>query len=135
VPVPKPAEVTPARRDPARARRDVDVGRGHLRAGRFDAAEAAFHRALEADARSHEAFSGLSEVYFNRAAYQKALSYAQRAVAGAPRRADYRMQLGDAYFKVLQYDDARREYEVAARRGHPRATSALARLRERMGRG
>jgi Flp pilus assembly protein TadD len=72
-------------------------------------------------------------VYFNRAAHQKALSFAKRAVTLAPRRAEYRMQLGDAYFKVLRYDDARAEYEAALDLGHARAKDALARLRSRLG--
>ena len=122
-----------ASHDPLVARQAVGQGRSHLMAGEFAAAETAFHRALDADALNHAALSGLFEVYFNGAAYQKALSFAQRAVSIAPRRAEYRMQLGDAYLKVLRYDDARREYEVALRRGHRGAKAALARLQARLG--
>ncbi len=128
-----PATAPTAHVDADAARRAIGQGRVHLKAGEFAAAETSFHRALEADARSHEALSGLSEVYFNRAAHQKALSFAKRAVTLAPRRAEYRMQLGDAYFKVLRYDDARGEYEAALDLGHAPAKAALARLRSRLG--
>ena len=92
-----------------------------------------FHQALAADSRSHAALSGLSDVQFERGAYAQALEFARRAVALAPKIAGYRMQLGDASFKVLRYPEAREAYAKAKQLGHPGAAAALAKVDHRLG--
>lgn len=122
-------------RDPSAARNAVESGRSAYRTGQFDHAEAHFHRALALDRRSEAAFVGLAELYFERGAYDKALQFARRGVAVAPKSAALRMALGDAYFKVLRYKEARSEYEAAQRFGHRDAAPALQRLDRRVGVG
>jgi tetratricopeptide (TPR) repeat protein len=121
------------RRDPATAKSEAAAGQSALRRGADADAEQAFHRALAKDSSNVTALVGLSEIHFQRGAYQKALSYAKKAAAVAPKRASIRMQLGDAYFKVHRYDDARREYEAAKKLGATAAASALARIDARVG--
>jgi tetratricopeptide (TPR) repeat protein/predicted Ser/Thr protein kinase len=129
-----PAAPAPTR-SPAAAKALVQEARKDLRAGRFDAAEKALHRALSLDAGSHAALSALSDAAFEQGRYAEAAEFARRAVAIAPKRADYRMQLGDAYFKVLRYTDARAAYDKALALGHKQAAAALRRLDERLGAG
>ncbi len=124
---------SPSKRDTAGAKAEARAGRAALARGDDTAAAKAFHRALDKDRRNKAALVGLSELYFERGAYQKALSYARKAAAVAPRDSAVRMQLGDAYFKVHRYGEARREYEQAATLGHKGAARALKRLRERVG--
>jgi tetratricopeptide (TPR) repeat protein len=122
-----------ATRDPVAARSQIEAGRAALAAGRYAEAEQAFHRALDKDGGNPAALSGLSNLYFERSAYQKALRYAKKAVAVAPKNAAFRMQLGDALFKVHRYAEARREYEEAKKIGHDNAQSALDRIDRRLG--
>ncbi len=139
-PAPAPTSTTPTAapaptRSPAAAKALVQEARKDLRAGRFDAAEKALHRALSFDGGSHAALSALSDAAFEQGRYAEAAEFARRAVALAPKRADYRMQLGDAYFKVLRYTDARAAYDKALALGHKQAAAALRRLDERLGAG
>jgi tetratricopeptide (TPR) repeat protein len=122
-------------RSPAAAKTLVQDARKDLRAGRFDAAQKALHRALAFDPGSHAALSALSDLAFEQGRYAEAAEYARRAVGLAPKRADYRMQLGDAYFKVLRYSDARAAYDKALALGHKQAAAALKRIDERLGAG
>jgi hypothetical protein len=50
-----------------------------------------------------------------------------------PRKSDYQIQLGDAYFKVLRYTDARTHYEKAEALGDSRARERLKRLESKLG--
>jgi Flp pilus assembly protein TadD len=112
---------------------EVKAARAALRRGDDAAAEQAFHRALGKDSSTVAALAGLSNIYFERGSFQKALSYGKKAVALSPKNASYRMQLGDVLFKVHRYDDARREYEEAKKLGHGGAAKALKRLATRVG--
>jgi tetratricopeptide (TPR) repeat protein len=133
-PAPSTTATAPApARSPAAAKTLVQQARKDLRAGRFDDAEKALHRALAFDPASHAALSALSDAAFEQGRYAEAAEFARRAVGFAPKRADYRMQLGDAYFKVLRYTDARAAYDKALALGHKQATAALRRIDDRMG--
>lgn len=123
------------KRDPGEAKAEAKAGRAALRRGSYGVAEKAFHRALAKDGRNETALAGLSEIYFERGAYQKALSYAKKAAGVAPKRGSIRMQLGDAYFKVHRYDAARKEYETAKKLGAKGAARALERVESRIGSG
>jgi len=122
-----------ARKSSASAKAETKAGRAALARGDDAAAEQAFHRALNRDPRNLGALLGLSELYFERGAYQKSLGYARKATAVAPRSGAGHMQLGDACFKVHRYDEARTEYGKAVKLGHSGAKRALERLEERVG--
>ena len=133
-PDPEPAAPQTARRgDAAAARARVREGQSALRAGHFAQAERAFHRALAADPGAHAAMAGLSDVAFERGAYEVAAKWARKAVRRAPRRAAYRIRLGDAYLRVLRYRDAQTQYEKARALGSPVADKRLARLHAKTG--
>lgn len=112
---------------------EARAGQAALARGDDRAAEKAFHRALNEDRRNLAALLGLSELYFDRGAYQKSLGYARKATGVAPRSGSAHMHLGDAYFKVHRYDEARRAYDKAVKLGHSGAKRALERLEQRVG--
>jgi Flp pilus assembly protein TadD len=122
-----------SKRDPDNARAEAAAGQAALRRGADAEAEQAFHRALSKDGDNVTALVGLGEIHFQRGAYQKALTYAKKASIAAPKRASIRMQLGDAYYKLHRYDDARREYETAQKLGASEAAQALKRIDARVG--
>ncbi len=103
------------------------------KSGDAAAAERAYHRALASDPRHVGALAGLAELHFDRAAYPKAVSFGERAVAQAPTRAALRIALGDALFKVSRYADARAQYERADALGHASAKARLAQLAAKLG--
>ncbi|MEM9456546.1 MAG: serine/threonine-protein kinase [Myxococcota bacterium] len=128
------SDASPAdRRNPAKAKALARQGTSAFRKGEFAQAEALFHRALGYNRRNATALGGLSELYFERGSYQKAVQYGSKAVRAAPRRARYRIVLGDAYFKTLAYQNARRQYAKAESLGHPSAAGRLEQLRQRLG--
>ena len=88
--------------------------------GRLAEAEEAFTRAVRADSTNAVAVGGLAEVAFERARYSDALDYARRAARLAPKRPKYLVATGDAYFKLLRYDEALRELREGARARAPR---------------
>lgn len=77
---------------------------------------------------------GLADVHFERAEHGKAVTYAEKAIRVAPRHAGYRLKLGDAYFKVLRYEDARTQYTKASELGHSAAQTRLHKLDQKVGR-
>ncbi|MEM6993148.1 MAG: protein kinase [Myxococcota bacterium] len=120
-------------RDPAAAEAEAKQGVAALRRGDDAEAERAFHRALAKHSKNRTALQGLSELHFDRGTYSKALKYARKAVAVAPKSPGIRMQLGDAYFKVHRYDEARSAYVKAQGLGAAEATKAIAKVDARLG--
>jgi tetratricopeptide (TPR) repeat protein len=118
-------------RDSARAH--VERARAAQRSGDMKAAESWFHRALEIDRGQPDALAGLSELYFEQGAYQRALEFARRGVKAAPKSGRHHVILGDCNFKALRYADARAAYETALELGHSSARGRLARLDEMLG--
>jgi tetratricopeptide (TPR) repeat protein len=104
---PSPADKSDARRQ---AKQWIESGKAALAAGRFDEATTSFTRALAADRAAHAALAGLAEVAYNQADFQRAVLSARRAIARAPRNASYRMTLAKAYYKIMRYDDAIRQW-------------------------
>jgi len=123
----------PVRRSPKRARALATEGMSAFRRGDFERSEALFHQALVHDRRNATALGGLAELHFERGSYQKAVQFGSKAVRAAPRRGKYRIVLGDAYFKTLSYQRARREYEKAKALGAASASARLAQLDARLG--
>jgi tetratricopeptide (TPR) repeat protein len=74
-------------------------------------------------------------VHFTEGDYDKAVQYGKRAVELAPGRGAYRIDLGDAYFKVFRYKDAVTQYKRAEQLGHPEARSRLQKVESKLGGG
>ncbi len=122
-----------------RAKQTEDVAtlltkaRAALRAREVETAEQLYHRALSQRPKDPQILAALSELHFDRGAYGKAVDFAERAVAVAPKQASLRLQLGDALFKVLRYADARSQYQAAATLGHAAAAARIAQLDAKLG--
>lgn len=122
-----------AGRDLERALDAVAEGRGALGRGDLTAASAAFNRALKFDRRNTDALIGLAELHYERGEYHKARTFAKRATAVSPRSGRAWILLGDACFKVLDYDAARSAYDQAAKVGAGAAKGRLERLDKLVG--
>jgi tetratricopeptide (TPR) repeat protein len=101
-------------RDPMLARRRVIEGNTHLGSGRLADARLSFEQAVAADSGAHAALAGLAEVAYNESDYTRAVLAAKRAIALAPSTSGYRMLLGKAYYKLLRYDDAIKQWKTAS---------------------
>ncbi len=133
VPASANEEIKSAPRDPKTSRAAVDRGRQALSRLALQDAERAFNLALEADPSNVNAVSGLAEVAFERSRYAEALDYARRAVQQAPRSGRFYILLGDAYFKLLRFADAKSAYERGADLGQgDLAKGRLDRLRNKL---
>jgi tetratricopeptide (TPR) repeat protein len=100
--------------DRAASAKAVAEGGSALARGDLHKAQAAFDRAVRADASNPEAFAGLAEVAFENARYSDALDYGRRAVHLRGRVARYHVVVGDSYFKLFRYDEALAAYRRAA---------------------
>ena len=119
--------------DPKRAKQLASRADSLLHQGERTAAERLYHQALAHDRRSLRALSGLGDLYFDKADYSRSLHFRELAVKRAPRSAQARIALGDAYFKVLRYRDAQREYARARSMGSKGAEGRLAKVRAKLG--
>jgi tetratricopeptide (TPR) repeat protein len=73
-------------------------------------------------------------VHFAEGDYDQAVQYGKKAVDVAPGRGAYRIHLGDAYFKVFRYQDAKAQYRRAEELGHSEARSRLLKVESKLGR-
>jgi tetratricopeptide (TPR) repeat protein len=98
---------------PDRAARHLDEGERHLEAGDWEAAEAAFRRAIESDTSSHVAYSKLGVAL----ARQRRLGEAEQAFAKAvslnPRYAPAWSNLGNVYRETGRLQQALEAYQRA----------------------
>jgi hypothetical protein len=85
------------------------------------------------DNRNAAALIGLSDLEFDRGKHQRAADYAEKATAAAPKNGSYHLRLGDAYFKLLRYTDARRAYQKAKDLGVAEANERLDKLKTKLG--
>jgi tetratricopeptide (TPR) repeat protein len=129
----KDAKLGSNKRDPAHARELADKGMTALNSGRRSEAQSLFEQAISYDNRNAKALMGLSTIYFDTGADQKAVLFAERAVQAAPGTASYRLSLGDAYYKVLRYRDALEQYEKAKDLGSNRADDRIAKVKPKVG--
>lgn len=108
---------------------DTLAARGDAALGSRDyaAAATAFRQALSVDPGNPHAYEGLARLNLRTGARQEALNYAQRAVQVRPRRAQYRILLGDVYQALGDRPRARRAWEEALRL-EPRNRDATRRL-------
>ena len=102
-----------APRDRAASAKAAAEGGVALSRGDLARAQAAFDRAVRADATNPDAVTGLAQVAFESARYTEALDYGRRAVRLQPKSAAHHVVVGDAYFKLLRYDDALSSYTRA----------------------
>ena len=75
---------------------------------RGDMAEARrlYHEALDKDSKNGEIYAGLGKVYFEGSNYREALKYQQKAVRYSPGRLDYRISLGQSFYRLGKYQEA-----------------------------
>jgi len=134
-PEPPPVEDDPdaAVVDPERSRALTAEAEAAWKRGDGAAAEKLYNQALDLWNRNGPALMGLSDIFFERGSFERAVKYAEKAVRAEPARAEYLLRLGDAYFKVFRYSDAQLRYERAAELGHPKADERLARVRAKVG--
>ncbi|MCA9692484.1 MAG: protein kinase [Myxococcales bacterium] len=111
----------------------AEEGQKALDRGDLKRAESLFKQSLSANNRNAMALIGLSDVYFERGSYRKAVQYAEKAVRISASAANYWIKLGDAYFKLLRFADARRAYEKAKKLGSGKADGRLSKVREQLG--
>jgi tetratricopeptide (TPR) repeat protein/predicted Ser/Thr protein kinase len=119
--------------DPVRSMELARQGEAARRRGELTEAEQLFNQALSLWNSNAAALSGLSDLYFDRGSFDRAVKYAERAVRAEGEKAEYRIGLGDALFKVFRYADAQKQYERAAALGHPKAAERLARVKAKVG--
>jgi tetratricopeptide (TPR) repeat protein len=115
-------------RDPKQAEAEAKLGRRAFSSGNFAEAERHYHKALQHDRRNLSALEGLTDLHFERSQYEKAVGFAKRATGIAPKRSRLHIKLGDAYFKVFRYNEARHAYKRADELGSRTAKGRLARL-------
>ncbi len=131
-PISKPAVVA-VKRDTKQSNKLVKDARAALAAGKRKDAEGLFHQALGYDNRNASALIGLSDLEFDRGAHQRAADFAEKAIAAAPRNGSYHLRLGDAFFKLLKYTDARSAYQKAKELGIREAEGRLEKLKAKLG--
>ena len=122
-----------AKRDAKQSNQLVKDAKAALARGNESSAEALFHQALSFDNRNAAALIGLSDLEFDRGKHQRAADYAEKATAAAPKNGSYHLRLGDAYFKLLRYADARRAYQKAKDLGVAEANERLDKLKTKLG--
>jgi tetratricopeptide (TPR) repeat protein len=140
-PAPKDVPLAPASDvpEPTRAGNRAEAtalakeGLRALRARELKQAETLLNRAIAKDRRNATALGGLAKYHFEMGRYSQAAKFAEKAVAAAPRSGKHRMTLGDAYFKVLRFQDAKAAYREAKRLGAPGAEKKLARVEAKLG--
>jgi serine/threonine protein kinase/tetratricopeptide (TPR) repeat protein len=122
-----------SKRDPEAARALVEQGDAALKRGNVSEARRFYERALAADARHAPAFYGLSRESFHAGDYAEAARLGEKAVRARPNASEYRIHLGDAYYKAFRYADAQREYAKAKELGHAAAAGRLAKVQGKAG--
>src|SRR5690606_21923766 len=120
-------------RDPDKAEAFADQGASALASGRRGEAEKLFNQAIAYDNHNAKALMGLSDVYFDTGKAQKAVLYAERAVRAASSNGNYRLKLGDAYYRVLRYQDALEQYEKAHKLGVSKAQTRIDKVKAKIG--
>ena len=99
---------------PASARELLRSAQTLLKAQRYGEASEAFRRLVAGHRERGMALMGLGNIAFQQRSYAEAVARARVAVkAGAG--VDARLLLGDSYFKLERYDEAKKAYDEALR--------------------
>jgi Flp pilus assembly protein TadD len=93
-------------------RKLLQDARDFLRAQRFDEAQAAFEQLVHSGKNRGPALVGLAKIAFQKHDYQEAVNRAREG-ARAGGGAEARVVLGDAYFRLEKFSEARKAYEEA----------------------
>jgi serine/threonine protein kinase len=110
---PKPARPVSGVLSQNESRALLQSARDNLSAQRFDDARATFERLVQAGGKTRgPALLGLAKIAFQKQAYKEAVERANEATkAGGGIEA--RVLLGDAYFRLEKFPEARKAYEAA----------------------
>ncbi len=122
-----------AERDPTKAAQLADEGAAAYRSGQRGNAASLFNQAIAYDRGNATALMGLSDIYFDQGKNEKAVVYAEKAVRASPSNKNYRIKLGDAYYKVLRYKDALAQYEKAKALGATKADDRISKVKSKLG--
>ncbi len=114
--------------DPDLARERTRAADAAHRRGESANAERLYASALSADGGHAAAHHGLGRVAFDRGSYALAARRLEKAVRLAPRKAAYRIALGDALYKSFDYDGAHAQYLRAQELGASQAAGRLAKV-------
>jgi hypothetical protein len=106
----------------------VDEAESALESGSRKDAIDLYERALTANPRASAAAAGLSTAYFDQGRFDLATAWAEHAVKNDFDNPEYHVLLGDAYYRNAALDDARQQWETAAKLGSDRARNRLAKL-------
>jgi serine/threonine protein kinase len=110
---PRPPRIPPnGALSQAESSKILQEGRDFLRAQRFDEARAAFERLVQAGKSRGPALVGLAKIAFQKKEYQEAVDRAREG-ARAGGGVEARVVLGDAYFRLEKFAEARMAYEEA----------------------
>jgi tetratricopeptide (TPR) repeat protein len=106
-----PPKRTPPKKTPKpKASNNADSLKQEARAahtrGNLNQARKLYHDALDINGTDAEILAGLGKVYFDQANYREAAKYQTRAVRHAPGRNDYRISLGQSFYRLKKYDTA-----------------------------
>ncbi|GEM_PF-4721620 len=115
-------------RDPTRALELAKRGVNERGRGRIQLAKKLFSDALRYDRGNRLALSRLGAIEFDQEQYSRAAHYWRRAVAVSRKDAHLHIELGDAYFRLDRFADARRQYEVAEGLGSPISAGRLRKI-------
>ena len=120
-------------RDPARSRELLVQGKAQLNKGKMQQARQLLLLALGADPRNCDAMAGLAAVAFERDQNISAVEWAQKTVRTCGRHLRAHQLMGDAYFNLMRYADARRAWQrvLTINPGNKRALQRLEKLGNR----
>ena len=113
-------------RNPVQSSALAIEGTPALHKGKIYEAEQLLHRAFVANGHNDAALAGLAENNFDLGRLQSVFSYAEQAVAAAPKVAKYRILL-------IATPKPRAQRNTALELGHPTAKGRLRQLREQVG--
>ena len=119
--------------DKSAAQSLVSQANGKLKQGDREGAAKLFHRALDRNHRNAKALDGLAQIAYQKGDNAGAVRFGKRAVAAAPNSARYRIHLGDAYFKLFRYQEARTQYQKAKSLGSSEAQPRLEKVQKKLG--
>jgi hypothetical protein len=129
----RPALPTPAPVPTLDSRKLLDEGERFLRADRFVEARAIFNKLTKSRRDRGPALVGLAEISFQEKNYAEAVRWARQA-AGSGGGVRARVLLGDAHFRLNQFNEASKAYEDALKLdpANASAKSGLALATKRM---
>ena len=126
----QPDPVAPSPEDAKRAQARAAFKQANAARGRGESGKAIslYKRAIELRPGYAAAYANLGFIYFNKGDYSSAARYQKLAVRYAARNKDYRIKLGDTYYKMGRKADAKTHWQKAAKLGSKTAQKRLAKL-------